>query len=57
MEYITTNTAYDFYIYKAGKLWYAEALNKGTNIHSAMAGFTTKKAAKHCAEVWQGWMH
>ena len=57
-ELIATNDIYDFYVSKKklGYCYYTEAWLKGTNISTCMGGFNTKKAAKHCAEVWAGWM-
>ena len=53
---ITSNTENDFYIRKVNNEWYTYAMIKGTDVNTTMAGFTTKKSAKHCAEVWATWM-
>lgn len=54
---IAENDKNDFYIKKIGTgNWFTYCMEKGTNINTTMAGFTTKKSATHCAEVWSGWM-
>ena len=50
------NDAYDFYVKKWANTWYAVAVFKGTDLEDTKAGFTTRKAARHCCEVWSGWM-
>ncbi len=50
------NDAYDFYVKKWANTWYAVAVLKGTDLEDTKAGFTTRKAARHCCEVWSGWM-
>lgn len=52
---VAENEVNDFYIRKCGKDWYTYTMIKDTDINTTMAGFTTKKAAKHCAEVWATW--
>ncbi len=52
---MASNEKHDFYIRKAGKDWYTYAMEKNTNINTAMAGFSTKKAAAHAALAWAGW--
>lgn len=56
-KYITTNEVRDFYIKKIGQnRWFTYAMEKGTNNRLTMAGFTTKKEAVNCANIWAGWM-
>ena len=50
------NDVYDFYVKKWANTWYAVAVFKGTDLEDTKAGFTTRKAARHCCEVWSGWM-
>ena len=50
------NDAYDFYVKKWANTWYAVAVFKDTDLEDTKAGFTTRKAARHCCEVWSGWM-
>lgn len=52
---MATSEKHDFYIRKAGKDWYTYAMKRNTNINTAMAGFSTKKAAAHAALTWAGW--
>lgn len=54
-----SNDEYDFWVSnsKLGCAWYVVATKKGTTEYSTQAGFNTRKAARHCAEVWAGWMH
>ena len=53
---IAENEVNDFYIRKCGNSqWYTYTMIKGTDVNTTMAGFSTKKAAKHCAEVWATW--
>lgn len=53
---MASNNAYDFYIRKAGKDWYAYAMEKNTNINITMAGFSTKRSAVRAVFTWVGWM-
>ena len=56
--YYTSNANYDFYIQKTRCAWYTIACKKGTTPEEhkdTLAGFSTMKAAKHCAEVWATW--
>lgn len=54
---MATNEKHDFYIRKTGGEWYTYAMDKGTDINTTMAGFSTKKAAAHAALLWAGWMN
>jgi hypothetical protein len=52
---VAENEVNDFYIKKVNSNWYAYTMRKGTNINTAMAGFTTKRSATACAKSWATW--
>lgn len=53
-----SNDKYDFYYTKSklGAFYYCMAFVKGTTLRVTMAGFNTRKSARHCATVWVTWM-
>ena len=57
---VCSNDKYDFYLHRVGQtharpIWYTEALFRGTDEGSMMAGFRTKRAAVEAAHAWKEW--